>query len=582
MNRIHPTLFLACILFLGSCAAPSPPQPPPSPAPSTSPAPAAVKQAEKAEKADLGCSYFYFLWGSNAEYYQRFDEALEAYDKAVICDPDADYVLKKIPLVLIKQGENTKAVEWLQLAIKERPKDSDLYLLLAHLKIQDHNQAEAIRLYHEALRHDPGNIAVLLRLGILYTEQKKFREAEIIFRNLIHADERLFLGHVYLARLLVQIRDFTGAGQEFERALELNWSPELAYEMAEFYTKHERYDKAIKLYNSIIETDDTNERAVLGLVQTMLLMGKNQEAIDELTRLRDLSGTPERIDLIIARILLRTDRMAEAKQLLIEVADEHDSSEARYTLALIAVQDNDNDAAIGYLEKIGPEDTEFEEAVYLHVRILRESGRLDEALSLLRKAVADSNLRRPLFYALLASLHEEKGEIDSALQSLQDGIDLFPDDEQLLFESAILVDKKGQQDEAITIMERVLELYPDHPEALNYIGYVWADRNINLDRALKYIEKAVELKPDNGYILDSLGWVYYRLGRLNEARTWLEKAVKLAPEDPNIFDHLGDVYTSLQMTDKAGEAYRKAIELFEEEGKKAAVRKKLHDLDRKN
>jgi len=576
MNRIHSTLLLASILFLGACAAPPPPEPPPPP----SPPPATATGAT--EKADLGCSYFYFLWGSHAEYYQRFDEALEAYEKAVICDPDADYVLKKIPLVLIKQGENTKAVEWLEQAIKERPQDSSLYLLLAHLKIQDHNQAEAIRLYNEALRHDPDNKTVLLRLGILFTERKRFREAEIIFRNLLRADKTLFYGHLYLARLLVQIRDYTGAGQEFERALELNWSAELAYEMADFYTSHERYDKALKLFNAIIETDDTDERAVLGLVQTLLLMGKNQEAIDELTRLRDLSGTPERIDPIIARILLRANRMAQAKELLIKVAEQHHSSEARYTLALIAVEEKDNDAAIRYLRKIGPDDTEFEEAVYLHMRILRDSGRLDAALALLRQAVADSDRRRPLFYALLASLHEEQGAIDTALKQLQDGIEMFPDDEQLLFKSAILLDKKGLQDEAITVMERVLELYPDHPEALNYIGYTWADRNINLDRALTYIEKAVELKPDNGYLLDSLGWVYYRLGRLSEAQTELEKAVQLAPDDPNIFDHLGDVYTALELTDKAREAYRQAIKLYEEEEKKAAARKKLHDLDTTN
>ncbi|MBM9531903.1 tetratricopeptide repeat protein, partial [Desulfoprunum benzoelyticum] len=550
-----------------------------SPPPSPPPAAAAVKTEEK---ADLGCSYFYFLWGSHAEYFQRFDEALEAYDKAVICDPDADYAQKKIPLVLIKQGENAKAAEWLEQAIKERPQDSSLYLLLAHLRIQDHNQAEAIRLYREALRHDPDNTTVLLRLGILYTERKRFREAEIIFRNLLRADETLFYGHLYLARLLVQIRDYTGAGQEFERALELNWSAELAYEMADFYTRHERYDKALKLLNAIIETDDTDERAVLGLVQTLLLMGKNQEAIDELTRLRDLSGTPERIDPIIARILLRTNRTAQAKELLIKVAEQHHSSEARYTLALIAVQEDDNDAAIRYLQKIGPDDTEFEEAVYLHMRILRDSGRSNEAVGMLRKAVADGDRRRPLFYALLASLNEEKGLIDTALNYLRDGIDHFPDDEQLLFESAILLDRKGRQDEAISVMERVLELYPDHPEALNYIGYSWADRNINLLQALTYIEKAVELKPDNGYILDSLGWVYYRLGRLSEAQTELEKAVQLAPDDPNIYEHLGDVYTALEMTNEAEEAYRKAIELFEDEEKKAAAGKKLDDLDNKN
>ncbi len=128
-------------------------------------------------------------------------------------------------------------------------------------------------------------------------------------------------------------------------------------------------------------------------------------------------------------------------------------------------------------------------------------------------------------------------------------------------------------------MEKVLELFPDHPEALNYIGYTWADRNMKLETALKYIKKAVELKPDNGYILDSLGWVYYRLGRLAEARDELEKALKLTADDANIHDHLGDVYRALHDFDKAREAYRKAIELFSEQEKKAAVEKKINELE---
>jgi tetratricopeptide (TPR) repeat protein len=578
MKNVHSVLCLACILLVASCAG----KPTPLPQPSAEPQVKAGTEPPPAEKADLACSYFYFLWGNHAEYYQRFDDALEAYDKAIICDPDADYVMKKIPLVMIKQGDNAKATEWLEKTIQEHPADSSLYLLLAHLKILDDKPEVAVRLYNEALKHEPGNQVILLRLGQLHAEMKHFREAEVIFRKLLRDDNSLYFGHVYLARLLLQIRDFTGASQEFERALELNWTAELAYEMADFYIKHEQFAKAAKLFNSIIETDDTDERAVLGLAQTLLLMGRDQEAIDELNRLRTASETPERIDLVIARILLRTGKNQQAKDLLTRVAGEYDSSEARYTLALIAVQEGDIDTAIDNLLLIEPDDNEFEEAVYLHTRILREAGRIDELLALLRKTIADPNRRKPLFYVLLASLYEEKNEIDTAINLLNNALDLFPNDQQILFESAILLDKKGRQEEAIARMEQILEQYPDHPEALNYIGYTWADRNINLDKALAYIKKAVELKPDNGYILDSLGWVYYRLGRFDEAREQLEKAVQLAPDDPNIYDHLGDVYVSLKDFDKARKAYGKAIGLFEDDERKTALRKKIDELPGKN
>lgn len=568
MNRIAPILLICAALLLGSCAKPVK-APPPTPT---------VKVVKPSEKADLGCSYFYYLWGSHAEYYQRFDEALEAYDKALICDPEADYVRKKIPLVLIKQGENDKAIAWLRQAITETPKDTSLYLLLAHIRIQENKADEAAQLYTDALKYEPDNQVVLLRLGVLYTEQQKYRLAEIIFRDLLKKDSNLYPAHVYLARLLIRINDLTGAGQEFEQALSLNWNDELAYEVAAFYGKYEKHEQALKLYRTILESDDADERAALGLVQTLLVMGKEQEAIGELSRLRSLSETPDKIDLVISKILLRSGKMAEARKLLEQIATDHGSSEANYMLALIAFQEEKNDKAIGYLEKIGAGDNEFEEAVYLQTRILRDTGEFDKAFSQLSQIVGDEKQRRPLFYALLASLHEEKSETEKALELLKTGIELFPDNEQLHFEYALLLEKQGRQDEAILAMEKVLELYPDHPEALNYIGYTWADRNMHLDTALQYVKKAVELKPDNGFIRDSLGWVYYRLGRMEEARIELEKALKLEPNDPNIHDHLGDVYRSLGSFDKARRAYRQALELFTDPQKKASVEKKIHEL----
>ncbi|MDH5188567.1 MAG: tetratricopeptide repeat protein, partial [Rhodospirillaceae bacterium] len=85
-----------------------------------------------------------------------------------------------------------------------------------------------------------------------------------------------------------------------------------------------------------------------------------------------------------------------------------------------------------------------------------------------------------------------------------------------------------------------LKMDPDQPFVLNYLGYSWIEKKINLEKAVSMIQKAVDLRPRDGYIVDSLGWGLYQLGDFATAVKKLERAVLLRPEDPIINDHLGD------------------------------------------
>src|SRR4030065_1945303 len=110
-------------------------------------------------------------------------------------------------------------------------------------------------------------------------------------------------------------------------------------------------------------------------------------------------------------------------------------------------------------------------------------------------------------------------------------------------------------------METVLRLDPGNAEALNFIGYSYADRGINLEEAEKMIIQALKLKPENGYIIDSLGWVHFKQNKLDSALTHLKKAMELLPDDYNIVEHLGDVYQKMGNIKKAREMYKRAIQL---------------------
>lgn len=536
---------------------------------------------EPGQVNERACSYFYFLKGTHAEYSRLFEEALKAYENALTCAPSASYIEKKLPVLHFRLGENEEAAELLKKGIQKDPQDISQYLLLAHLAIQQNKRDEAIEVYTKALEYDPDNENVRLRLAILLVQKDRLDEGEIIFRDLIAKNQELYLARIYLARLLQMRGAYDDAAKVYEEALTLSWSPELVWEMVDFYSALERYDDILRLYDSVLANESTNERAIIGRIQTLLAIGRDEEALVELQNLRKANGNVESLDMAIAKTMLRLEKIDEAKSILETLSHGELASEANYLLGLIAFQEKRMESALSFFQQVKTGSSEYADAVYLQVRILRDFDRYDRAFSLLQKAANEPQGRDPLFFALLSSLYQEKGQLEDAMKILTQGTQSFPESEQLHFERALLLERSGRQQEALETMQKVLEISPNNPEALNYIGYTWANLNIHLTEAKSYILRAVELKPDNGFIRDSLGWVEFRLGNYDTARAELLQALDLEPNDPNIHEHLGDVYRALKKTTEAIEAYRKGYELFPQEADKTRLKKKIDELQNK-
>jgi Flp pilus assembly protein TadD len=160
---------------------------------------------------------------------------------------------------------------------------------------------------------------------------------------------------------------------------------------------------------------------------------------------------------------------------------------------------------------------------------------------------------------------------------LKTALEFAPKDDKIYFNLGVLYDKAGDWQECIGQMRKVLQINPDHAQALNYIGYTYAEKGINLDEAENLIKRALELKPDDGYITDSLGWVYFKKGETEKAVAELEKAHRLTPDDPVIAEHLGDVYAKNNLPEKAIRMYELAIKL---DPKKTELREKIKKLQK--
>ncbi len=243
------------------------------------------------------------------------------------------------------------------------------------------------------------------------------------------------------------------------------------------------------------------------------------------------------------------------------------------------VRDGEKDIAMVFL-RLGLYLNPKEDSIALAIgNLLDASGRYKDA-NAIYSSISGNSLLKPGAIVLIANNIDAMGNRVEAIRRLRDIVAREPENLEAVKSLGDLLRMDGQYDGAVEMYTKALaivggghpgdwrffylrgisnhmrnrwdlaekdflsalKLNPDQPQVLNYLGYSWVDKGINLDRALKMIQRAVQSAPQDGYIVDSLGWAIFKLNRFKEAVPILEQAVRLMPNDPEINDHLGDAY----------------------------------------
>lgn len=191
------------------------------------------------------------------------------------------------------------------------------------------------------------------------------------------------------------------------------------------------------------------------------------------------------------------------------------------------------------------------------------AGRGEEALRVAGDALAatpDRSLRLQIadLYRQLERYEETETLVT---QLIQEDAARGVEDYRLVLTRGAVRERLGNWPDAEADLKRALVLQPNNATVLNYLGYSWIDRGINLDEGLELIQRAVQIEPNSGHIVDSLGWAYFKLGDFDLAITYLERAVDLMPGDPILNDHLGDAYWRVGRYMEAGFQWRRALKL---------------------
>jgi tetratricopeptide (TPR) repeat protein len=221
-----------------------------------------------------------------------------------------------------------------------------------------------------------------------------------------------------------------------------------------------------------------------------------------------------------------------------------------------------------------------------YAMLLADAQQPDDAIKLLQANLKGGSADRET-YLNYAQIYERSHRFKEAEEAAHKAESLAkqPSDNEIawLLLGAIYEHQK-QYDKAEDEFKKVIDVNPKNAIALNYYGYMLAERGVRLEEARDLIQRALDQEPYNGAYLDSLGWTYYKQNKLDQAELTLRKALERESHDPTIRGHLGDVLAKQGRMELAVVEWEKSLTEWHrslpadlEEDKVAEVEKKLND-----
>lgn len=283
-------------------------------------------------------------------------------------------------------------------------------------------------------------------------------------------------------------------------------------------------------------------------------------------------STPDMAEawLIQATLHLQANRLDEARasllqfQKLLESLPDSDPHRAAMTQALllhaqIAEKRGNLAEAEEWLAKVG-NSAELLTVQSRRASLLAKQGKLPEAIALIRALPAKTAQEERMKLLAEVQLLRDAQRYREAYEAQGKAAALAPQDNELVYDQAMLAEKAGLLDEMEKLLREIIARQPDYHHAYNALGYSFAERDIRLPEAKQLIAKALEYAPGDPFIMDSLGWVEFRLGNRKEAARLLGDAFKAQP-DPEIAAHLGEVLWTMGERDRAAAVWKEGLRL---------------------
>lgn len=518
-----------------------------------------AKIAEKSPKDGTA----WLMLGRLYKVAQNSPEAEKAYKNALEINPDNEEALTGLAMVYADVGDTKSAAELLRKASEKSPSVRTLAALsAAYEQLRDYiNAAATLR---KALELQPQNTEIKRGLAQNLLLAENLDEALKLFEELAAGDPKDAQSHLRISQIYRQKRDFDKSRAAAKRAMDADPNGlEVRYNEVSLLEAEGKTVEAVEALKGIVATTskknyspgERSNRAIL-LERLGYLQRSAEQYTEALASFKEMQRLDEEAAPRAAVHIVETLRMSrDLQQAFVEAKDAREKYPKERSV----------------------------QAMYAY--IAADAGKTAEAEKVVQEMFPDKRDRDA--WITIAQVYERTKNYPEMGRALDEAEKLSENKEEkegIYFMRGAMLERQKKHDAAEGEFRKVLAANPDSASALNYLGYMLADRNVRLSEAYEMIKKALDQEPNNGAYLDSMGWVLFRMGKLSEAEEYLKRALERTSKDPTVHDHLGDVYAKQGKTKEAVTEWQRALQEWEatpsneQDGQEVAkIQKKLEN-----
>jgi tetratricopeptide (TPR) repeat protein len=489
---------------------------------------------------------------------------MSAFDKAIAVlmrfnerEPDAMEGAALLADAYAQAGRTEDAIKLLAQAAEREP---SFYQSLAELYERIGRWRDAADSYKKATEQGAGSREVTRRWALALLNSQRPGDpanARDLLQQIVTDNPNDVRAVYLLAQAQRQLNDYQAAEATARQLIALDpGGASGLYALAQVYEQQREYGKVVETLQPVVDRITAGDAASKGIDLTPLLvhlgfayidLNQPERAIAALQRAKQGAADNSTIDVGLVQAEITAGRYAQAADLAQKARDQH------------------------------PDDSRL---ARLEADALRRSGQLDRGVSILRQA-QQTHPDDASNYVALAELLMSGDRNEQAASVLQEARSKFPDDLSVLFDLGAVYERQKLYADAEKAFKEVLARDPLHAQALNYLGYMLADRGLRLQESVEYIRRALQVEPNNPAYLDSLGWAYFKMNRLDLAEPNLRQAATDRPRDSVVQDHWGDLLSKLGRRDEAIAAWKRALAGDGEDIDRAAIEAKVRSASKK-
>jgi tetratricopeptide (TPR) repeat protein len=518
----------------------------------------AVQELERLRELSPNDERVYYALGGAYFEIEEPEKAIQAFEKFQSLSTGIDNGYREIAKYYDRNGNFEKAAEYLAKGLKIQPDSIESLNMLGGILAKLSKNKEAISIYKKLRELTGGHQAVSRQLAKVLIEAGDFSEAYDILNELLKAAPADPVCRILLGRAQIGLRNYPEAIETLQSVAVSSpaVSMEAQFYLGRAYEENANYTEAIKIFSRLLEKttagseEDRDNRHVF-----------QQHLAANYMELREFESA-----IAVYKDLAKEDPKANYQLLhAYRISRQFDKA---ITFGRIQYEKDPDDIpiAIGYS------------------RTLADAGKAGEGIVILSGLLQSHPDEIDIYVALSQLYLQDKRYSDAErllLRAENKSFKNAADTERLRFQRAEVYEKQKDFDRAESVLKEILKDNPNNPVALNYIGYMLADRGVRLEEALQYVKDALAIDPRNGAYLDSIGWAFFKLNDMQNAEKYLLEADQIVKNDPTIVEHLGDLYYKTGDLEKAQSFWMRSISIGTVEEDIQKVRRKLEMLQEK-